>query len=186
MSMARLRRDQGRRDEARELLAPVYGLFTEGFDTRDLKETKALRVLTGPRDGSSKSSCLTAQRGALESLTSTVNLPTPRRACSRCASFARPMSPWSSSSIESHAARNRSQGLNGPRRAGRWAGIDSGVAEEPCKVWRTPPADRSATAIHGLVLGGAWRAAHMLSGTYHSIPALDRCLERMGKRHHDP
>jgi predicted ATPase len=42
MSMARLWRDQGTRDEARELLAPVYGWFTEGFDTRDLKEAKAL------------------------------------------------------------------------------------------------------------------------------------------------
>ena len=34
--------DQGERDEARDLLAPVYGWFTEGFDTRDLKETKTL------------------------------------------------------------------------------------------------------------------------------------------------
>ena len=42
MSMARLWRDQGKRDEARELLAPVYDWFTEGFDTRDLKEAKAL------------------------------------------------------------------------------------------------------------------------------------------------
>jgi predicted ATPase len=42
MSMARLRRDQGRRDEARNLLAPVYGWFTEGFDTLDLKQAKAL------------------------------------------------------------------------------------------------------------------------------------------------
>jgi predicted ATPase len=42
MSMARLWRDQGKRDEARELLAPVYGWFTEGFDTIDLKEAKAL------------------------------------------------------------------------------------------------------------------------------------------------
>jgi class 3 adenylate cyclase/tetratricopeptide (TPR) repeat protein len=42
MSMARLWRDQGKRDAARELLAPVYGWFTEGFDTRDLKEAKAL------------------------------------------------------------------------------------------------------------------------------------------------
>jgi class 3 adenylate cyclase/tetratricopeptide (TPR) repeat protein len=42
MSMARLWRDQGMRDEARELLAPVYGWFTEGFDTRDLIEAKAL------------------------------------------------------------------------------------------------------------------------------------------------
>jgi tetratricopeptide (TPR) repeat protein len=42
MSMARLWRDQGKREEARELLAPVYGWFTEGFDTRDLKEAKEL------------------------------------------------------------------------------------------------------------------------------------------------
>jgi predicted ATPase len=42
MSMARLWRDLGKREEARELLAPVYGWFTEGFDTRDLKEAKAL------------------------------------------------------------------------------------------------------------------------------------------------
>jgi len=41
-SLARLRRDQGRHAEARELLAPVYGWFTEGFDTPDLKEAKAL------------------------------------------------------------------------------------------------------------------------------------------------
>jgi predicted ATPase len=42
MSMARLWRDQGKRTEARELLAPVYGWFMEGFDTLDLKEAKAL------------------------------------------------------------------------------------------------------------------------------------------------
>jgi predicted ATPase len=42
MSMARLWRDQGKRDEARDLLAPVYGWFTEGFDTRDLKDAKVL------------------------------------------------------------------------------------------------------------------------------------------------
>jgi predicted ATPase len=42
ISLARLWRDQGKREEARELLAPVYGWFTEGFDTRDLKEAKAL------------------------------------------------------------------------------------------------------------------------------------------------
>jgi predicted ATPase len=41
-SMARLWRDQGKRDEARDLLAPVYGWFTEGFDTLDLKEAKDL------------------------------------------------------------------------------------------------------------------------------------------------
>ena len=42
MTMARLWRDQGKREEARELRASVYGWFTEGFDTRDLKEAKAL------------------------------------------------------------------------------------------------------------------------------------------------
>jgi predicted ATPase len=42
MSLARLWRDQGKGREARELLAPAYGWFTEGFDTLDLKEAKAL------------------------------------------------------------------------------------------------------------------------------------------------
>jgi predicted ATPase len=42
MSMARLWRDQGKQEEARELLAPVYDWFSEGFDTLDLKEAKAL------------------------------------------------------------------------------------------------------------------------------------------------
>jgi predicted ATPase len=42
MSLARLWRDQGKTQQARELLGPVYGWFTEGFDTRDLKEAKAL------------------------------------------------------------------------------------------------------------------------------------------------
>jgi predicted ATPase len=42
MSMARLWRDQGRRQQAHDLLAPVYGWFTEGFDTLDLKEAKTL------------------------------------------------------------------------------------------------------------------------------------------------
>jgi predicted ATPase len=41
-SLARLWRDQGRPSEACDLLAPVYGWFTEGFDTPDLKEAKAL------------------------------------------------------------------------------------------------------------------------------------------------
>jgi class 3 adenylate cyclase/tetratricopeptide (TPR) repeat protein/DNA polymerase III delta prime subunit len=41
-SLARLWRDQGKVQQARELLAPVYRWFTEGFDTRDLKEAKAL------------------------------------------------------------------------------------------------------------------------------------------------
>jgi predicted ATPase len=42
MSLAQLWRHQGKLQETRELLAPVYGCFTEGFDTRDLKEAKAL------------------------------------------------------------------------------------------------------------------------------------------------
>jgi predicted ATPase len=42
MSMARLWRSQGKVQQARELIAPVYGWFTEGFDTRDLKEAQAL------------------------------------------------------------------------------------------------------------------------------------------------
>jgi len=42
MSMARIWRDRGKRAEARELLAPVYSWFTEGFETLDLKEAKTL------------------------------------------------------------------------------------------------------------------------------------------------
>ena len=42
ISLARLLRDQGRRDEARALLAPVYGWFSEGFATLDLQTAKAL------------------------------------------------------------------------------------------------------------------------------------------------
>ena len=42
MSVARLWRHQGKRGAARELLAPVYGWFTEGFDTLDLREARAL------------------------------------------------------------------------------------------------------------------------------------------------
>jgi predicted ATPase len=41
-SRARLWRDQGEVQQARELLAPAYGWFTEGFDTRDLKDAKGL------------------------------------------------------------------------------------------------------------------------------------------------
>jgi hypothetical protein len=42
MSLSRLWQHQGKRDEARELLTPIYGWFTEGFDTADLQEAKAL------------------------------------------------------------------------------------------------------------------------------------------------
>jgi predicted ATPase len=41
-SLARLRRDQGRRAEAHDLLAPIFAWFTEGFATPDLKDAKAL------------------------------------------------------------------------------------------------------------------------------------------------
>ena len=41
-SLARLWGEQGQRAQAHELLAPVYGWFTEGFDTADLKDAKAL------------------------------------------------------------------------------------------------------------------------------------------------
>jgi predicted ATPase len=41
ISIARLWRDQSKRDAAHDLLAPMYGWFTEGFDMLDLKETKA-------------------------------------------------------------------------------------------------------------------------------------------------
>ncbi len=42
ITLRRLWRDQGRRAEAQALLAPSYGWFTEGFDTPDLKEARAL------------------------------------------------------------------------------------------------------------------------------------------------
>ena len=47
MSLSRLWQQQGKRDEARELLAPIYGWFTEGFDTADLQEAKALLEVLG-------------------------------------------------------------------------------------------------------------------------------------------
>jgi predicted ATPase len=52
MSLARLWRDQGKVQQARELLAPVYGWFTEGFDTRDLKEAKTLLEQLASRERS--------------------------------------------------------------------------------------------------------------------------------------
>ena len=42
MSLCRLWQQQGKKEEARQLLAEIYGWFTEGFDTRDLQEAKAL------------------------------------------------------------------------------------------------------------------------------------------------
>jgi predicted ATPase len=48
LSLSRLWQQQGRHDEARQLLAPIYGWFTEGFDTRDLQEAKEqLETLSG-------------------------------------------------------------------------------------------------------------------------------------------
>jgi predicted ATPase len=42
MSLARLWQQQGKKEEARQILADVYNWFTEGFDTKDLQEAKAL------------------------------------------------------------------------------------------------------------------------------------------------
>jgi predicted ATPase len=47
MSLARLWQQQGKHTEAHALLAPIYGWFTEGFDTADLQEAKALLVELG-------------------------------------------------------------------------------------------------------------------------------------------
>ena len=47
ISLSRLWQQQGKREEARALLAPIYGWFTEGFDTADLQEAKALLVALG-------------------------------------------------------------------------------------------------------------------------------------------
>ncbi len=49
-SLARLLKDQGRRDEARTMLAEIYGWFTEGFDTADLKDAKACLRSSRPAD----------------------------------------------------------------------------------------------------------------------------------------
>ena len=87
MSMARLWRNQAKRDESRELLAPVYGWFTEGFDTRDLKEAKASstnlrpeRDSLGPRRSAqlfaASNSCLLCGRPSFEAV---VSHPAPRR-----------------------------------------------------------------------------------------------------------
>jgi predicted ATPase len=42
MSLARLWQQQGKKDEAHQMLVEIYGWFTEGFDTKDLQEAKAL------------------------------------------------------------------------------------------------------------------------------------------------
>ncbi len=48
MSLSRLLQTRGRREEARELLSEIYGWFTEGFDTADLKEAVALIQALSP------------------------------------------------------------------------------------------------------------------------------------------
>jgi predicted ATPase len=60
-SLARLWRDQGRTQQALELLAPIYGWFTEGFDTRDLKDAKALleELQSAQRPRAAPSACRT-------------------------------------------------------------------------------------------------------------------------------
>ena len=55
--MARRWRDQGKRDAARDLLAPVYFWFTEGFDTHDLKEAKELFECERTRASSARLRC---------------------------------------------------------------------------------------------------------------------------------
>ena len=60
-SLARLWRDQGQRAEARDLLAPVYDWFTEGFDTRDVKEARALLGELASRRGQRRTAQETVQ-----------------------------------------------------------------------------------------------------------------------------
>ncbi len=57
MSLARLWQQQGKRTEAHELLAPIYGWFTEGFDTADLQEAKALLEELGDKTSVATYSC---------------------------------------------------------------------------------------------------------------------------------
>jgi predicted ATPase len=65
VSLARLWSEQGKRAEARELLAPTYAWFTEGFNLRDLKEAKALLdELTGTIISAAVSDCLADPRNS--------------------------------------------------------------------------------------------------------------------------
>jgi len=50
MSLSRLWQQQGKKEEARQMLAEIYGWFTEGFDTKDLQEAKALLEELGKSD----------------------------------------------------------------------------------------------------------------------------------------
>jgi predicted ATPase len=78
MSLARLWRSQGKLQQARELLAPVYGWFTEGFDTHDLKEAKAS---TGIPDSSAQAAF--SHNPQLEKLKALMCAATPRRGTNR-------------------------------------------------------------------------------------------------------
>ena len=51
MSLSRLWQSQGKKDEARQLVAEIYAWFTEGFDTKDLQEAKALLDELGEKQG---------------------------------------------------------------------------------------------------------------------------------------
>jgi len=51
MNLSRLWQSQGKKDEARQLVAEIYGRFTEGFDTKDLQEAKALLDELGEKQG---------------------------------------------------------------------------------------------------------------------------------------
>jgi hypothetical protein len=81
MSMARHWRDQGKARQASELLAPVYGWFTEGFDTRDLKEAKALleELAATMRHGISSDRTTKNARGSIASRRCSTLFLTKRR-----------------------------------------------------------------------------------------------------------
>ena len=64
MSLSRLWQQQGKQAEARTLLAPIYGWFTEGFDTADLQEAKALLGQLGEHTGVDTSRSREPWRGA--------------------------------------------------------------------------------------------------------------------------
>jgi predicted ATPase len=86
MSLARLWRDRGKSQQARELLAPVYGWFTEGFDTRDLKDAKALLQEFGGVSQSGVRSSLGAKKeGCASGAAEMGSCPTDatREGCSR-------------------------------------------------------------------------------------------------------
>ena len=77
MSLSRLWREEGKHKDAHELLAPIYGWFTEGFDTPDLKEAKALlKELTDQKKNE-----LTDLHHAEDGYQFSAKLRSPKRAC---------------------------------------------------------------------------------------------------------